>query len=91
MLYVKLLLGFLFSIFQVFYWSHMLYVLFWILLILHGPIFWYFFIVPGTLFIIEKIMNSKLVKLARYGKVYIKEVNLLPSKVLIYTLNLSTD
>ena len=59
----------------------MLYVIFWLFLILHGPIFWCFFIVPGTIFVIELIVKSKPVKLARYGRIFIKEVNLLPSGV----------
>ncbi|CAH1788924.1 unnamed protein product, partial [Owenia fusiformis] len=67
--------------FQVFYWTHLLYVIFWALLVIHGPIFCYWFALPGVIFIIEKISSSKFVKLAHYGETYIKEVNLLPSKV----------
>ncbi|XP_056003307.1 NADPH oxidase 5-like isoform X3 [Ostrea edulis] len=67
--------------FQVFYWTHMLYIPFWILLILHGPIFWMFFIAPGVIFVFEKIFRSKLMKRARYGNTHITEVNLLPSGV----------
>lgn len=66
---------------QVFYWTHMLYIPFWILLILHGPIFWMFFIAPGVIFVFEKIFRSKLMKRARYGNTHITEVNLLPSGV----------
>lgn len=67
--------------FQVFYWSHLLYVPFWILVILHGPHFWKWFIGPGAIFIIEKISRSKAFRLARHGETFIKEVNLLPSRV----------
>ncbi|XP_053387111.1 NADPH oxidase 5-like [Mercenaria mercenaria] len=67
--------------FQVFYWTHMLYVPFWILVILHGPQFWKWFIVPGVIFILEKISRSKFIKMARYGDTYIEEINLLPSGV----------
>ncbi|KAL3884555.1 hypothetical protein ACJMK2_024688 [Sinanodonta woodiana] len=67
--------------FQVFYWTHILYVPFWILIILHGPSFWKWFLGPGLLFVLEKISRSKFIKKARYGNTYIEEVNLLPSKV----------
>ncbi|ELU05066.1 hypothetical protein CAPTEDRAFT_147607, partial [Capitella teleta] len=67
--------------FQIFYWSHVLYLAFWALLIMHGPMFWYFFILPGILFVIEKIYSLKIVKIARHGHMYVTEVNLLPSKV----------
>lgn len=59
----------------------MLYIPFWILLILHGPIFWMFFIGPGLIFVVEKISRSKLFKKAKYGGTHISEVNLLPSGV----------
>lgn len=71
---------------QVFYWTHMLYIPFWILLILHGPIFWMFFVAPGLLFILEKISRSKIIKRARYGNTHITEVHLLPSGVTIFTI-----
>ncbi|KAK3594669.1 hypothetical protein CHS0354_016334 [Potamilus streckersoni] len=67
--------------FQIFYWTHMLYIFFWILVILHGPSFWKWFLGPGVLFAAEKISRSKFIKKARYGNTYIEEVNLLPSKV----------
>jgi hypothetical protein len=59
----------------------MLYVVFWILVLLHGPHFWKWFIVPGVLFIMEKISRSKFIKMARFGETFIEEVNLLPSGV----------
>ncbi|XP_021366755.1 NADPH oxidase 5-like isoform X2 [Mizuhopecten yessoensis] len=67
--------------FQVFYNTHMLYLLFWILLLIHGSNFWKWFVGPGVIFIIEKFSRSKLIKKARYGNTYIEEVNLLPSGV----------
>ncbi|XP_071098234.1 NADPH oxidase 5-like [Haliotis cracherodii] len=67
--------------FQVFYWTHMLYVIFWILLILHGRHFWKWFLVPGAMFFLEKLFRSKLIKRMRYGNTFITEINLLPSKV----------
>ncbi len=59
----------------------MLYIVFWVMLILHGPIFFYFFTIPGIIFIIERVYTSKFFKIAKFGRVYISEVNLLPSKV----------
>ncbi|XP_062601698.1 NADPH oxidase 5-like [Saccostrea cucullata] len=67
--------------FEVFYWTHMLYIPFWILLIIHAPTFWYYFIMPGVLFVIEKIIGSKLFKRVHYGRTFITEVCLLPSGV----------
>ncbi|KAL4216474.1 NADPH oxidase 5 [Mactra antiquata] len=67
--------------FQVFYWTHMLYVPFWILVLLHGLNFWKWFVLPGTLFILEQVSRSKFIKLARFGDTYVEEVNLLPSGV----------
>lgn len=66
---------------QVFYWTHMLYIPFWALLIIHAEVFWYYFLMPGLLFLIEKILGSRLIKKARYGDIYITEVGLLPSGV----------
>ncbi|XP_069103028.1 NADPH oxidase 5-like [Argopecten irradians] len=67
--------------FEVFYWTHTLYIAFWILLILHAPNFWKWFIAPGILFIGEKFFRSKFVKRVRYGTNHIKEVTILPSGV----------
>uniref|UniRef100_A0A8W8NWX5 NADPH oxidase 5 n=1 Tax=Magallana gigas TaxID=29159 RepID=A0A8W8NWX5_MAGGI len=67
--------------FEVFYWTHMLYVPFWILLIIHAEVFWYYLVLPLTMFIIEKILGSRLIKKARYGDIFVTEVGLLPSGV----------
>lgn len=63
-----------------FYWTHLLYVPFWILLILHGPNFWKWFILPGCVYAIERIMRLVSMKSER-GKTYISSGLLLPSKV----------
>jgi hypothetical protein len=44
--------------FNVFYFTHHLFVLFFILLLLHGPNFWMWFIIPGTLYLVERIMRE---------------------------------
>ena len=67
--------------FEVFYWTHNLFVIWYILLILHGPHVWKWLIFPATLYIIEWISRLKIVKLARYGRVYIQEGLPLPSDV----------
>ncbi|XP_050396524.2 NADPH oxidase 5 [Patella vulgata] len=67
--------------FQVFYWTHILYIPFWLLIIIHANNFWIWFVIPGVIFLVEKISRSKILKLAAYGETHIVEVNLLPSKV----------
>ncbi|KAL2093428.1 hypothetical protein ACEWY4_010740 [Coilia grayii] len=64
--------------FEVFYWSHLSYVWVWALLIVHCANFWKWFLVPGLVFLVEKIVG---IAVARMGGLYIVEVNLLPSKV----------
>ncbi|XP_020504539.2 NADPH oxidase 5 [Labrus bergylta] len=64
--------------FEVFYWSHLSYVLVWSVLLVHCANFWKWFVVPGLLFLLEKIIG---IAVSRIGGLYIVEVNLLPSKV----------
>ncbi|XP_058791385.1 NADPH oxidase 5 isoform X2 [Phymastichus coffea] len=66
--------------FEVFYWSHLLYIPFWILMIFHGPNFWKWFVVPGLIYVIERIRRIAWVH-AQRGKTYISSGLLLPSKV----------
>ncbi|KAJ8311769.1 hypothetical protein KUTeg_011124 [Tegillarca granosa] len=67
--------------FEVFYFSHMLYIPFWIGCILHGPDFWKWFVGPGFIFLCEKLIRTRILRRAKYGDVIIEEVNLLPSQV----------
>ncbi|XP_015667366.1 NADPH oxidase 5 [Protobothrops mucrosquamatus] len=64
--------------FELFYWTHLSYIPFWALLIVHGANFWKWFVIPGSLFLGEKALAAAL---SRVGGLYIVEVNLLPSKV----------
>ncbi|XP_059190334.1 NADPH oxidase 5 [Centropristis striata] len=64
--------------FEVFYWSHLSYVWVWSLLMVHCANFWKWFVAPGVLFLVEKIVG---IAVSRMGGLYIVEVNLLPSKV----------
>ncbi|XP_045762856.1 NADPH oxidase 5 isoform X1 [Maniola jurtina] len=66
--------------FEVFYFVHLLYIPFWILLILHAPNFWKWFIVPGTVYIIERILRLAWMR-SESGKTYIASGILLPSRV----------
>ncbi|XP_031835083.2 NADPH oxidase [Nomia melanderi] len=66
--------------FEIFYWSHLLYIPFWILTIFHGPNFWKWFIGPGTLCLIEKVHRIAWTR-SQLGKTYISSGLLLPSKV----------
>lgn len=67
-----------FRMLQVFYWSHLSYIWVWVLLVVHGANFWKWFVVPGFIFLLEKVMGMAE---SRMGGLYIVEVNLLPSKV----------
>lgn len=72
---------------QVFFFSHLLYVPYFLFLILHSNKFWLFFAVPGSLFLAEKISMMRCVRKARLGEMYIKEVVLWPSGVTQAVLN----
>ncbi len=67
--------------FEVFYWTHNLFVPWYVFLVLHGTHFWKWFLMSGLLYVVERILRSKWVKLARHGRTYILEGILLPSKV----------
>ncbi|XP_038058574.1 NADPH oxidase 5-like isoform X3 [Patiria miniata] len=68
--------------FEIFYWTHKIcYFIFWFLLILHGPIFWAWFLGPLILFLLEKASALQIIHQLRHGKTYVKEANLLPSGV----------
>ncbi|XP_060933050.1 NADPH oxidase 5 [Limanda limanda] len=64
--------------FEVFYLSHLSYVWVWSLLLVHCANFWKWFVVPGLVFVLEKIVG---IAVSRMGGLYIVEVILLPSKV----------
>ncbi|XP_038218084.1 NADPH oxidase 5 [Zerene cesonia] len=66
--------------FEVFYFTHLLYIPFWALLIVHAPNFWKWFIAPGTIYVIERILRLSWTMSER-GKTYIASGVLLPSRV----------
>lgn len=65
---------------QVFYWTHLLYIPFWVLVIFHGPNFWKWFIGPGILYLFERALRLSTMRTDR-GKTYISSGLLLPSRV----------
>ncbi|KAH8233464.1 hypothetical protein KR026_008462 [Drosophila bipectinata] len=66
--------------FEVFYWTHLLYVPFWILCLFHGPNFWKWFMLPGLVYIVERALRYIWMR-GDHGKTYISSGLLLPSKV----------
>ncbi len=68
------------SFLQVFYFTHLLYAPYWILLILHAPEFWKWILAPGIIFLLEltyRMLTSWLGK----GKTTISAGVVLPSRV----------
>lgn len=43
--------------FEIFYWTHLLYVPFWVLLAFHGPNFWKWFIIPLFIYMVERALK----------------------------------
>lgn len=66
--------------FQIFYWTHLMYIPFWVFLLFHGPNFWKWFLVPGAIYIVERLLRFSWMRTER-GKTYISSGLLLPSKV----------
>ena len=70
----------LFYLFQVFYFTHLLYFGYYVLLIIHAPEFWKWVLAPGIIFLLEltyRILSSLMGK----GKTNIFAGVVLPSKV----------
>ncbi|BES91416.1 NADHypothetical protein oxidase [Nesidiocoris tenuis] len=66
--------------FEIFYWTHLMYIPFWILVLLHGPNFWKWFFIPGIIYLIERFLRFIWMRSER-GKTYISSGLLLPSRV----------
>ncbi|CAF1087428.1 unnamed protein product [Brachionus calyciflorus] len=67
--------------FQVFYYTHWLHVVYYILLIIHATHYWKWFILPFFLVIFERLFTFIRYKSVNYGKTYIRDVHLLSSMV----------
>jgi len=66
--------------FEIFYFTHLLYYAYFVLLLVHAPEFWKWFIVVGLIWVVEivyRILNA----LFGHGKSVIKAGVILPSKV----------
>ncbi|XP_046387375.1 NADPH oxidase 5 [Ischnura elegans] len=68
--------------FEVFYWTHLLYVPFWILLIIHAPNFWKWFVTPGVIYLLERGWRLANQRARQHGRTYISSGVLLPSRVI---------
>ncbi|XP_023229647.1 NADPH oxidase 5-like [Centruroides sculpturatus] len=67
--------------FEIFYYTHLLYIVYWVVLIFHGPNFWKWFVGPAALFLLE--LSVKLYrKMITNRRAYIYKGVLLPSKVI---------
>ena len=64
-----------------FYFTHWLYVPFFILLVLHAAVFWKWFVGPLAIILLERVYKLYRVRSDMYGETYIRDVNLLNSKV----------
>lgn len=67
--------------FEIFYWTHLLYIAFFVLVLLHGPNFWKWFLIPGCIFVIERALRFIWMRSDR-GKTYVSSGIILPSKVI---------
>ncbi|XP_050722908.1 NADPH oxidase 5-like [Eriocheir sinensis] len=66
--------------FEIFYWTHLLSLPFWVLLVLHGPNFWKWLLVPGFAFLLETSLRISQVCTPR-GQTQIVGGTTLPSQV----------
>ncbi|CAN8004394.1 unnamed protein product [Ixodes hexagonus] len=76
--------------FEVFYYSHLLYTVFWLFLHLHAPNFWKWFLVPGLMLCIEMLVRACR-SLSSYGKTTVMKGVILPSKVIHLVLKRPPD
>lgn len=68
-------------IMKVFYLTHWLHIVFYAVLFIHATHFWKWFIGPFLLAVLERIFTCYRLVSKNHGDNYIKEVNLLASKV----------
>ena len=67
--------------FQVFYFTHMLYIAYYVILFFHATHFWKWFIGPCILVVIERAYNFYRLRSTKFGETFIKDVHLLASRV----------
>ncbi|KAA0200279.1 hypothetical protein HAZT_HAZT010796 [Hyalella azteca] len=71
--------------FEVFYFTHLLSLPFWVLMVVHGPRFWMWLLVPGTAFVAEACVRVMQVYSDR-GRTSVVAVEELPSQVMKLTI-----
>jgi hypothetical protein len=52
-----------------------------IILLFHGPVFWKWFLIPSSLYIIEKVLRYRKSRSNKHGETFVMEAILLPSQV----------
>lgn len=67
------------GMFEVFWTSHLLYIPYFVILLMHSDKFYMFFALPACIFCVEKLCTSKLVGKVRFGDIAVKEVYLWPN------------
>lgn len=75
------------GLFELFFFSHLLYVPYFVILIVHSDKFWAFVFIPGAIFVAEKILMTRWVRDLRMGTMYIKEAVVWPSGVTQLIMN----
>ncbi|XP_076060957.1 NADPH oxidase 5-like [Oratosquilla oratoria] len=76
--------------FEIFYWTHLLSLPFWVLLILHGRNFWKWLLLPGTGFLLEVILRVSQV-CSKRGRTIVMSGATLPSNVVKLTIRRPSD
>ena len=66
--------------FEIFYFTHLLYVAYYVLLLLHAPEFWKWFLPVGVVWVVERLYRM-LHAMFGHGKTVIRADVILPSKV----------
>jgi NADPH oxidase 5 len=67
--------------FELFYYTHWLHILYYVIMIIHSDEFWKWFIIPFVFVLIERLYSIYKLKSKKYGLTLIKQVNLLASNV----------
>jgi hypothetical protein len=58
-----------------------------IIMMFHGPRFWKWLLIPGSLYAIEKILRYRKSRSNKHGETFIMEAILLPSQVISLFIN----
>ncbi|XP_070563346.1 NADPH oxidase 5-like [Ptychodera flava] len=67
--------------FQLFYWTHQLFFIWWICLLVHATTFWIWVLFPAMLYAMERVHRTKWMRKPHNGRTYIERGAILPSKV----------